>query len=249
MNNALATLRTLLYYAFWFLPHTVLWCGFSSATFWMLPRRWRYNWIVAGWSVPLVWGASWILGIRYRVIGREHIPRKAVILCNHQSTWEAMFMLALFRPQVPVLKASLAQIPFFGWAVRSANGVTIDRSNPRRAARKVIREGGEHLRQGVPYLVFYPEGTRNPPGQLGKFSRGGAVLAKQMNMPLLPISQNSGHFWKNGKLAHTPGLITVEIHPVIDTESRSVNDAITQARETIRLGLQRKPTTTGLSGT
>ena len=153
-------------------------------------------------------------------------------------------MLALFRPQVPVLKASLARIPFFGWAVRSANGVTIDRRNPLNAARKVMREGSEHLRQGVPYRVFYPEGTRNPPGQLGKFNRGGAVLAKQMNMPLLPISQNSGLFWKNGRLSHSPGLVTVEIHPAIATEDRSVNEAIDQAREAIRQGLERKPAST-----
>jgi 1-acyl-sn-glycerol-3-phosphate acyltransferase len=239
MTEILARLRTLIYYGCWFLPHTILWCAFSSATFWMLPSRWRYDYIVAGWAVPLLWGASWILGIRYRVIGREHVPERAIVLCNHQSTWEAMFMLALFRPQVPVLKQSLARIPFFGWAVRSASAVTVDRGKPRRAARKVIQEGGAHLRRGIPYLVFYPEGTRNPPGQLGKFSRGGGVLARQTALPLLPVSQNSGRFWRNGRLRHRPGLITVEIHPAIDMADCPVDDAVALAREAIRQGLLR----------
>lgn len=237
MRTALATLRTLFFYGFWFLPHTMLWCGFSSATYWLLPRNWRYTWIVSGWCVPLIWGAQWILGIRYKVVGRENIPPKAIVLCNHQSTWEAMFMLALFTPQVPVLKASLARIPFFGWAVKSANGVTIDRSKPRVAAKKLLVEGRGHLDAGVPYLVFYPEGTRNPPGKLGRFSRSGAVLAKQAGLPLLPVSQNSGLFWQNGRLAHRPGVITVQIHPPIETEKHSVPKATQLARESIHQGL------------
>ena len=241
MTPALAKIRTLLYYVCWFLPHTALWCGFASATFWILPKKWRYAWIVTGWCVPLIWGAKWILGIQYQVIGRENIPPSAVIVCNHQSTWEAMFMLALFTPQVPILKESLAHIPFFGWAVRSANGVTIDRSNPRRAAKKILSEGKKHLDAGVPYLVFYPEGTRNPPGALGKFSRSGAVLAKQAGIPLLPVSQNSGHFWRNGTLAYYPGMITVEIHPPIDSADCTVPQAVQMARTSIHQGLDRAP--------
>ncbi len=50
-----------------------------------LPRMVRYR-IISGWSKLVVWLAKSILGIRWQVEGREHLPsRPAVILAKHQS--------------------------------------------------------------------------------------------------------------------------------------------------------------------
>src|SRR5262249_44258737 len=66
-------------------PYSIL----ALATF-PLPRLARYR-IISGWSRVMIWLAKVVLGIRYRVIGTENLPRNpAVILSKHQSTWETL---------------------------------------------------------------------------------------------------------------------------------------------------------------
>src|SRR5439155_4268103 len=68
-----------------------------------LPRLLRYR-IISGWSRLVVWLAKSVLGIDWRVEGREHLPsRPAVILAKHQSAWETMAFQLIFPPQVHVL--------------------------------------------------------------------------------------------------------------------------------------------------
>ena len=70
----------------------------ALATF-PLPRMARYR-IISGWSRMVVALASGVLGIRWRVEGREHLPsRPAVILSKHQSAWETMAFQVIFPPQ------------------------------------------------------------------------------------------------------------------------------------------------------
>lgn len=245
ISTAIAFIRTQIYFILWFLPYTMLWSTLAALTAWALPKKYQYVYIVLGWSWPLILGAKWIVGIDFEVRGRENIPKAAVVVCNHQSTWESMFMLVLFAPQVTVLKKSLINIPFFGWALKVIDPIAIDRSNPRSAAKAVIDEGKKRLLAGSPYLLIYPEGTRNEPGNLKKFSRGGAVLAKQTDLPLLPVSQNSGAFWKLNKNAYFSGKIIVQIHPAIDCSELTAPEAMLQAHQTIKENLNILPMTHG----
>ena len=86
----------------------------AIATF-PLPRLARYR-VISGWSHAMIWLAQKVLGIQYRVIGAENLPRTpAVILSKHQSAWETLAFQVIFPPQVWVLKRELLWIPFFGW--------------------------------------------------------------------------------------------------------------------------------------
>ena len=70
------------------------------------------------WSRLMVWSAAWVLGIRYRVVGAENIPREpCVILGKHESAWETLAFQVIFPPQVWVVKRELLWIPFFGWGL------------------------------------------------------------------------------------------------------------------------------------
>ena len=49
-----------------------------------LPPLVRFR-LIAGWAHAMIWLAKTVLGIHYRVIGRENLPRTpAVILSKHQ---------------------------------------------------------------------------------------------------------------------------------------------------------------------
>lgn len=190
-----------------------LWGTASLVVAPLLPFRQRYRVIVQSWCRLAVWLARTLAGIRYEVHGLENIPqRPCVILAKHQSTWETFFLSGLFEPLSQVLKRELLRVPFFGWALALMRPIAIDRDNPKLALRQLAKQGHDHLTRGNWVLVF-PEGTRVPVGESGKFSRGGSALAVNAGLPVLPIAHNAGHFWPKQGWAKYPGTIQVFIGP------------------------------------
>jgi 1-acyl-sn-glycerol-3-phosphate acyltransferase len=190
----------------------------ALATF-PLPRLVRYR-IISGWSRLMIWLARAILGIHWRVEGREHLPRRpAVIVANHQSAWETMAFQVIFPPQVHVLKRELLWIPFFGWGLALMSPIAINRSRGVAALRAIARRGRERLEQGF-WVVIFPEGTRVLPGERRPYQLGGAWLAAAAGAPVVPVAHNAGLFWPRNAFLKRPGTVTVRIGPAIDAANR-----------------------------
>lgn len=189
---------------------SLLWCTLSFFIAPFLSFRGRYRFINVYWCRFALLLARMFLGIDVKVTGAENIPAQpCVIVSNHQSTWETFFLSAHFQPLSQVLKRELLYVPFFGWAMAMLRPIAIDRENPKEALRQVASKGDKLLRENVWVLIF-PEGTRVPYGQVGKFSRSGSALAVNADMPVLPIAHNAGKFWPKegwGKRAGTIDLV------------------------------------------
>lgn len=187
---------------------------------WPLPFKQRY-WVVSRWAVMNIWLLKIICGLRLEVEGRDNIPTEpCVILCKHQSAWETLALQAVFPPQVWVLKRELLWIPFFGWGLASLRPIAIDRNAGRKALHQVIEQGKERLQSGAMVVVF-PEGTRLPPGAIGRFGIGGARLAVNAAVPVIPVAHNAGSFWAKRGFLKRPGVIKMVIGTKIDTHDLS----------------------------
>ena len=187
------------------------WCIFCVFIAPFLPFRARYRLVIQTWCRCATWLAKVVAGIHYEVRGLENIPQQpCVILAKHQSTWETFFLSALFEPLSQVVKRELLYVPFFGWAMAMLRPIAIDRDNPKAALKHVAKKGDELLKDGVWVLIF-PEGTRVPFGQVGKFSRGGTALAVNAELPVLPIAHNAGKFWPKTGWAKKAGTIELVI--------------------------------------
>jgi len=215
MSAVAAWLRSAVYEVLRFAV-TVPFAVVSLFTF-ALPPLARYR-IITAWS-HLVIGLAWaVCGVRYRVIGREHLPDKpCIVLSKHQSAWETLAYQLILPPQVWVLKRELLRVPFFGWGLAMMNPIAIDRDSAARALRQTLEQGERRLADGW-WIVIFPEGTRTAPGTRGRYHLGGAWLACKTGAPVVPIAHNAGSVWGRNAFIKYPGTITVSIGPVIHPE-------------------------------
>lgn len=191
-----------------------------------LPKLPRHRIIISWCWVVLQW-LRLTCGVRYRIIGAEHINRSSakVYLSKHQSAWETFMLQYILFPATTILKKELLHIPIFGWGLRCLQPISIDRTNPREALKKVKSEGLAKLAEGVNVLLF-PEGTRTRPTERGKYARSGAEIAVTAGVDVVPVAVNAGHCWPPKRHLKFPGLITVHFGPPISTQDKSSREVI-----------------------
>jgi 1-acyl-sn-glycerol-3-phosphate acyltransferase len=191
------------------------------------------------WSRMAMWLVRHVLGIDHRVLGRENIPREpSVVLCKHQSAWETIALQFVFPPQAFVLKKELLRVPFFGWGLAQYPIISIDRRAGKDALAQVVEQGRELLRKGF-WVVVFPEGTRVPPGRKRRFKSGGAHLAAETGVPVVPVAHNAGEFWRRKAFLKFPGIVTVSIGPPILTEGLSTIEINSRAQAWIESEMRR----------
>jgi 1-acyl-sn-glycerol-3-phosphate acyltransferase len=197
---------------------TPLYALAAMALFWV-PAVPRYRFIT-GWCALNLWAARWICGIRARVEGLENVGAQPMIVaCKHSSTWETLFLSRLLPPLAYVAKKELLALPFFGWAFRLASPITIDRKAGRDAMREIAAQGRERFAQGF-WIMFYPEGTRIRAGSRAPYKTGGARLAIELGVPILPIAHNAGWLWPKGIMGKRAGTITLVVGKPIAPAAR-----------------------------
>lgn len=156
-----------------------------------------------------------VVGIGYRISGAENLPDSpAIYAAKHQSAWETLFLSRYLDFPAFVLKKELLSIPLFGWFLRRAGMIAVDRKGGASALRRMARQATETLESGRSILIF-PEGTRVAPGQTRPYQPGVAALYTQLKVPVVPVALNSGLFWGRRAFIKKPGTIVVEILPPI----------------------------------
>lgn len=240
-------------------PLYLLWLGFRSTIFWigfagvtilaglitpilyLLPRSLQYK-ILLVWSYFNIWLLKAICGINYQVQGFENIDLKqnAILLPNHQSTWETMFLPTIFPSISWVLKRELYKVPFYGWALPLLRPIGIDRSAGRSAVEQVKTIGKQRLDEGN-WVCIFPEGTRVAPGVKARYKMGGALLADYSKYPVYPIAHNAGECWPRNTFIKRPGLVTVSIGKKIETHNSSPTEINNTVRRWIEAELMKLP--------
>lgn len=196
-----------------------------------LPALWCYK-IITSWSHFFIWWAKVICGLNYHVTGLDNLPTAPfVVLCNHQSMWETIFMQVLLPPQSWVLKRELLWIPFFGWGLALIKPIAVYRD--RLSDIKYILQQGQARLAAGRCVVFYPEGTRILPSENKRFSRTGAALAIAAQVPVVPIAHNAGKFWPRGPWMKQSGTIEINIGQPILSANQTPSEITTSAEQWI----------------
>jgi len=132
-----------------------------------------------------------VSGVGVRTTRRAPLDatRSYVFMSNHASHFDALALVAAL-PEFQlrwVAKRELADLPVFGWALRNAGHIVIDRSNPSEALA-TLREAKRQMDGGVSVMIF-PEGTRaTHDRELLPLKKGGFVLALETGAPIVPVA-------------------------------------------------------------
>ncbi len=132
-----------------------------------------------------------------------------LILANHLTLIDVVFLIAFIPNSGAIVKAALAKNPFT-WAPLKAAGYVINNEGPG-----LIEDCVKELARGNS-LVIFPEGTRTPPGQKPKLKRGAIVVALQgkiaptlVQISCTPLSLTKGNPWWN--VPDRPMFFTIKI--------------------------------------
>jgi len=197
--------------------------SFVNVVLLVTPFKHRYK-ISKQWAVINLWLLEKICGVRYEVKGLENISgAPSIIMCKHQSAWETLALQLIFPQQVWVLKRELLWIPFFGWGLAALNPIAIDRGAGRKALKQIIEQGKIRLSSGS-WVVIFPEGTRIPTGYVGRFGIGGAKLAVESGVSVIPVAHNAGKAWPKQGITKYPGTIDMVIGEAIAVKDQTASE-------------------------
>jgi 1-acyl-sn-glycerol-3-phosphate acyltransferase len=228
-NPLIAGARALLYYTGFYLA-TVLYSVVCLTLGAALPLKPRFK-VVTQINFFYVFWLRVCCGVKLRIKGTENLPKDQayVVVANHQSELETIFLQTIVRPQCVVLKKELLKIPFFGWCLALLKPIALDRSQKRGALKQLLLQGKSRLVDDEVPVVIFPQGTRVPVGQDGKFNKGGAMLAVSASVPMIPLAHNAGVCWPGKGFLKYPGVVEIEIGEPISTVDASVDEVHEQA--------------------
>jgi len=185
-----------------------------------------------------IWLALTLAGIRYRLSGREHLPKSTAVYCaNHQSNVDPPVLFEVLHPRMRILyKAELHKFPLMGRILDAGGFVPVDRAN-REQAFAAVERGAESIRNGHSFLIF-PEGTRSRDGSLLPFKKGGFIMAIHAQVPIVPVAVSGGRdSMRKGSAIVFPAKVTVRVGEPIPTAGLTLadrDDLITRVRAEVQ---------------
>ena len=165
-------------------------------------------------------------GIRYRVTGREHIPkgRAAVFCSNHESNVDPPVLFQALHRRLHVLfKAELTKLPILGRVMLAGGFVPVERDR-REASMASIDRAAASIRAGNSFLIF-PEGTRSRSSELLPFKKGGFIMAIKAQAPIVPVAISGGRdAMRKGSWFVRPVLCRIRIGAPVETAGLTTDE-------------------------
>ena len=141
----------------------------------------------------------------------KKMKRPFLITPNHQSYLDPFVLTSTypydtFKSTFHVGASQFFQSNFMQWVAGMLRVVPID---PDTQLMKAMKAGAIGLRHGK-VLNIYPEGERAYDGELHDFKKGSAILATELDLPILPVALDGlQHVWARNSWRIRPGKVKI----------------------------------------
>ena len=168
---------------------------------------------------------------RMTIKGVENIPANGpfILAPNHQSYLDAPIAMAgVPKNQINDIyfyaTEEHVQGKFLRFMANRHNIILMENRNLKNSILKLSKV----LRQGKSIMIF-PEGTRTFSGEMGDFKKTFAILAKELNVPIIPVRITGAYrMLKRGTRFIQPCHIQVEYLPEVRPNETLTYDEIAQ---------------------
>jgi 1-acyl-sn-glycerol-3-phosphate acyltransferase len=165
---------------------------------------------------------------RIRISGEQISDgrRPYVVVSNHQSIGDIPLICHLPWAMKWIAKVELFQIPVFGWMMRMAEHIPLDRKNLRQGAKALLL-AERYLKQKCSVMIF-PEGKRSPDNRVLHFVDGAFLLAIRAKVPILPVALEGSQKSLPQYIAapEEPKEMFLKVLPPIDTNGMTSEDVV-----------------------
>jgi len=171
---------------------------------------------ILGTKLYNIFGLSGLIaaGIDLKVTGAEKIDlsQSYVVISNHPSTLDIFTHITALPVTIRFLtKTELFRIPILSRVLKILGLPRIDRKNAQMNLPK-INESIQRVIDNKNSIMIFPEGTRSNQKDLLPFKKGAAHVAKQFNLPIIPVvTHNSHNLMIKGSVWFKSGKIHVQI--------------------------------------
>ena len=111
----------------------------------------------------------------------EDFSKPAVYICNHQSHFDVLPIIALHPKVILLTNEWVWNSPFYGYLIRKAEFYPV-----MDGLEKNLAHMKDLVARGYSIVIF-PEGTRSPDCRIQRFHRGAFLSAQQLGLPILPL--------------------------------------------------------------
>jgi 1-acyl-sn-glycerol-3-phosphate acyltransferase len=159
--------------------------------------------------------------VRVKLINADRIPRdrSVIFVANHASHFDIVALSRVFPiPLFFIAKQELKKVPVLGQYIAVMGHIFIDRKN-RDKAKQSMMLASRSIRAGKSVISF-AEGTRTKDGQLQLFKRGAFLIAREGNIPIVPLAISGARkVLPSGSFGLRPGTITIDVGQIMEPES------------------------------
>ena len=128
-----------------------------------------------------------VVAVPFIVHGREPVPAPTVIVANHSSYLDGLFLIAALRqPCRFVVKRELERVPMVGMLLRRLGAVFVERFDVRAGVEDAHRLAA--LAVHGESCIFFPEGTFTRAPGLMPFHLGAFAAAVEADRPVVPVA-------------------------------------------------------------
>ncbi|UCF64747.1 MAG: 1-acyl-sn-glycerol-3-phosphate acyltransferase, partial [bacterium] len=167
--------------------------------------------------------------------GTENLPQSPFILApNHQSFFDGLFVSAYLKNRIMkntyfYAKEKHVRHPIIRAMAYRHNIIIMDIN---RDLKQSLQKLAEVLRKGKNIVVF-PEGTRTRNGKLGELKKSFAILSRELNVPVVPVSiRGAFEALPRGSIFPRPWKkIHIKFHQPVFPEGNDYESLITRVQE------------------